>query len=242
MIPRPFEDMKPGGPLGLLWPIPRRLLRASILGLSRLLFGLRIEGLRHLPRRGPVLVIANHLHNLDPILVAAASPRPLHFMAKKELYGVPVLGGLLRLSGSFPVDRGRADRAALRTAEERLTRGIAVGLFPEGTRSVTGALAPALAGAGLLALRSQAPVVPVAIVGTEGLPLNGAKGNATRGNRGPAAIRFGPPFTIPRQRGARQVSADEATAEIMAAIAAMLPPSYRGAYASNAAEEAVGSE
>lgn len=219
--------------LAALWPLPRAATRALLLLLLRPLIGLRIEGLDNLPRSGPVLVAGNHLHNADPILVAVASPRPLHYMAKRELFGVPIIGWLLRMAGSFPVNRGRPDRTALRTAEERLARGIALGMFPEGTRSTTRALGPALAGAGMLALRSGAPVVPVAITGTERLPLNGAKGSAPGAGGSPrrgVLLRFGEPFVVPRRRDGTTMTPKEATDLIMLAIARLLPPEYRGIY------------
>ena len=120
---------------GTLRGRPRRLVRAALLSALKRLLPLRIQGLEYVPSTGAVLVVANHLHNADPILLEIAFPRPLHFMAKRELFGVPVLGWIVRRIGAFPVDRRRADRAALRRAEAALAQGIAIGIFPEGTRS-----------------------------------------------------------------------------------------------------------
>jgi 1-acyl-sn-glycerol-3-phosphate acyltransferase len=216
---------------------PRTVLRAFLLGLLRVVIGLRVEGLANVPRSGPILVAGNHLHNADPILVEIAMPRPLHFMAKKEVFGVPVISWFARSSGSFPVDRGKPDRSAIRAAQARLKDGIAVGMFPEGTRSVTRSLKAALPGAAMIAQLSGAPVLPVATTGSERLPFNGTKARRgdglpepERGHRG-VRIRFGEPFTIPREVDGRRLSHDEATERLMAEIVRLLPPDYRGVYA-----------
>ncbi|HEU5434471.1 MAG TPA: lysophospholipid acyltransferase family protein [Thermomicrobiales bacterium] len=217
--------------LRTLWPIPRRLTCALALPLLAATIRLRIVGLEHVPGDGPLLVASNHLHNADPLLLGLAMPRPIHFMAKRELYANPIGGWMLRRAGAFPVDRGRADRSAILTAEDRLRRGFAVGLFPEGTRSKTGWLQAAHAGAGLIALRSGAPILPVAITGTERLPFNGLKRRSDQGcPRTPirVVIRFGQPFTLEARTEGRRLTSAEATDEIMAAIGRLLPDEYRG--------------
>ena len=183
-----------------------------------------------------MIVAGNHLHNADPILLEIAMPRPLHFMAKKELFGIPVVSWIVRHTGTFPVDRGKADRSAIRNAEARLRQGIAIGMFPEGTRSVARSLKAALPGAAALAQLTGAPVLPVAITGSERLPFNGAKGrrrdglpNPDPGHRG-VRLEFGAPFTIPREIDGRRVTHDEATEWLMAEIVRMLPADYRGVY------------
>jgi 1-acyl-sn-glycerol-3-phosphate acyltransferase len=218
-------------------------LRAALLAMLRLVLRLRVEGLDRVPATGPVLVVSNHLHNADPILNVIAFPRPVHYMAKKEAFGFPLFRWVLRWGGAFPVDRGKADRAAIRRAEATLAHGIAIGIFPEGTRSLTRALQPAHAGAGLLALRSGAPVLPMAITGTERLPFNGAKGRVQAqvplsdpGHRG-VRIRFGELFKVPAQLDGRRVTPEEATEIIMVEIARLLPPDYRGVYAERLSAE-----
>jgi 1-acyl-sn-glycerol-3-phosphate acyltransferase len=219
--------------LRALWPLPRRLTCATALPLLAGTIRLQIVGIEHVPSAGPLLVASNHLHNADPLILGLAMPRPIHFMAKLELFANPLLGWLVRRAGAFPVDRGRADRAAIRTAEDRLRRGIAVGLFPEGTRSETGALQPAHGGVGLIALRSGAPILPVAITGTERLPLNGSKAQRSQPecDRTPirVVIRFGEPFRLEPRTDDRRLSSSDATDQIMTAISRLLPAQYRGA-------------
>lgn len=217
---------------GTLRGRPFRVTRAAVVALLRAVVGLRIEGLERVPPTGGLLVICNHLHNADPILLAASFPRPLHFMAKKELFAIPVVGPIIRGVGAFPVDRGRADRWALRRAEATLAQGIAVAMFPEGTRSTTGALQVAHPGAALLALRSGVPVIAMGITGTERLPGNGRKGVGRRRARWARGtrVRFGEPFSVPREVDGRRLTADDAIARMMAELAAVLPPAYRGVY------------
>jgi 1-acyl-sn-glycerol-3-phosphate acyltransferase len=159
-------------------------------------------------------------------------------MAKKEVFHVPVLKWIMRWSGSFPVDRGKADRTAIKNAQARLMAGIPVGIYPEGTRSPTRSLQKAHSGAGLLALAANVPVQPVVITGSERLPFNGAKAKQAKqqGASWPehdhkgVRILFGEPFLVPRTIDGRRVTSEEATEIIMVEIARLLPPDYRGVY------------
>lgn len=227
------------------WPMSRRRrikltifiwARKVVVPLLRLLIGMRIEGLEHVPRRGGALVVANHLHNADPILLIAAFPRPVFFMAKKEVWGVPIARFFAELSGAFPVDRGAPDRAALRHAELEIADGWLVGLFPEGTRSTTGGLKEVYSGVALIAMRTGAPIIPTAIYGTEVLPFNGQKGRRRGRGRPQVRVRMGKPFHLPpRQEGERRRSLDELTDLMMIEVAKLLPPQYRGIYADRVA-------
>lgn len=219
---------------GTVRGIWRAILRAPLYGLIRLL-GVRVEGAGHIPPEGTgVLVVSNHLHNFDPLLIEIAFPRPLHFMAKEELFAFRPLGWILRKFGNFPVARGKSDRRAVRFAIATLKHGIALGMFPEGTRSRTMRLGKPHPGAGLIAIQGKSLVLPVAITGSERFPLNGRRPPGERpdpGHRG-VKIRIGEPFMLP-ETGAngKRLGADEATGIMMRAIAAMLPEAYRGAYA-----------
>lgn len=234
--PRPRAEASEDVARGTLRGLWFRLVRALFLLVLRPTIGFRIEGLEHVPASGPILVVCNHLHNADPVLISAAFPRPLHFMAKKELFSIPVIGWLIRRVGSFPVDRGRADRAALRRAEAVLQQGIAVGMFPEGTRSVSRSLQRAHPGAALVALRSGVPVLPVVITGSERLPGNGAKARREAGVAEPdpghkgVRVQIGEPFHLPSPPSGRLTS-EAAIEAMMVQLAHLLPPAYRGVYA-----------
>lgn len=129
------------------------------------LYRIEIIGLEHFPTEGGILLCTNHIHNFDPPVVGIAAPRPVYFMAKEELFSVPLLGKIVTMCNAFPVKRGMSDREALRKGLKVLKEGHILGLFPEGTRSVSGELGKGLAGAGFFALRSDAYVVPSAIIG-----------------------------------------------------------------------------
>ncbi|MEW9049810.1 MAG: lysophospholipid acyltransferase family protein [Neobacillus sp.] len=128
-------------------------------------YRIEVSGTEHFPKDGAVLLCVNHIHNFDPIVTGITAPRPVHFMAKEELFKVPVLGNIVRKCNAFPVKRGMSDREALRNGLNVLKEKQVLGLFPEGTRSLTGELGKGLAGAGFFALRSDAAVVPSAIIG-----------------------------------------------------------------------------
>lgn len=119
-----------------------------------------------IPATGPVIVSCNHIHNLDPPLVGTALTRQVRFMAKEELFRIPVISFLIRRFGAFPVSRGAGDKKALKTALAILDEGALLGLFPEGTRSKTGELGQAHTGAAYIALKSDAVLIPAAITGS----------------------------------------------------------------------------
>ena len=155
---------------GVLYATSRWLLR----GLQRLAGGVASHGPERMPGRGPVIVAANHTSYLDPIMVGLGCGRPLHFMARATLFRDPFFAWAIRAHHAFPVERAGDPRAALRAFGERLDRGEAVLMFPEGTRSPTGRLGEVKGGVGLLAVRHRAPVVPVYAWGThQGWPAGG---------------------------------------------------------------------
>ncbi len=179
-----------------------------------------LDGLDRVPGTGPLVVCSNHHSYLDPLVIGGFFPRDLHAMAKAELFAVPGLGALLVRCHCFPVHRGTSDRLALRGALAVLGAGGALLLFPEGTRGRSRGLLPATAGVGFIARRSGALVLPIAVWGTEGVLPRG--GWAPR--PGPILLRVGDAF--------RPISLDNAGVgrEVMAAIAALLPPRYRAPF------------
>jgi len=148
-------------------------LRVFFRLLFRLVFRCRVEGRENIPRSGGVIVAANHVSNFDPPLAATFLPRHVYFMAKEELFQVPVFGFVIRALHAFPVRRGASDRAAIRTALEILKSGHCLGLFPEGTRSKDGRLQKPEPGFALIAAKAGVPVVPTAVAGTGDIFANG---------------------------------------------------------------------
>ncbi|MCX7626687.1 MAG: 1-acyl-sn-glycerol-3-phosphate acyltransferase [Candidatus Sumerlaeaceae bacterium] len=148
-----------------------RLVRALILWLARVLFRLEHIGRQNIPPEGGCLLVSNHASNLDPPLVAVGVPRACHTLAKRELFDLPVLGWAIRRLYAHPIDRAGVDRRALKECIDTLKAGNVLLLFPEGTRTRNGELQPAKAGAAMIALLADVPIVPVYIDGTyEALP------------------------------------------------------------------------
>lgn len=172
------------------------------------LYRIQVEGLEHFPKEGGVLLCSNHIDNLDPPVVGIAAPRPVSFMAKEELFNVPILGKILPGIHAFPVRRGMSDREALRKGLKVLKEGEVLGLFPEGTRSKTGEIGKGLAGAGFFALRSDAHVVPCAIIGPY-KPFRKLR------------VIFGPPIDMEPIRG-QKMNAEQTTDIIMGHISDLM--------------------
>lgn len=206
--------------------------RVFSLVLFRILFRMRVYGLKNIPRSGGALMIGNHVHNADPVLMMTACPRPTHFMAKEEIWKVPVASWIATKTGAFPVRRGTADRAALRRADEILQDGRLVVIFPEGTRSVTGGLKKAFPGVSLIATKSGAPLIPVAVLGTEDIPGNGAKQKKRDRFWPKTAIVFGEPFhLLTHKPDGDRWPLEELSDAMMIEIARILPASRHGEFA-----------
>ena len=199
--------------------------------LARLLFRARVEGVEHMPRTGPFIVVTNHCSNLDPPILGWATGhqigRVVHFMAKAEMRRWPIVGWMASQTGVYFIRRGEADRAAQRFSLEALAAGRPIAMFVEGTRSRNGRLKAGRNGAALLAIRSGAPVVPVGIAGTQRIfPGRSRVPRPTR-----VSVRIGEPLRLPHQPDGRidRATLAEGTEQIMRAIDALLPPEQRRA-------------
>ena len=136
-------------------------------------YGCRVKGAGNLPRTGPVIVACNHKANIDPVIAGMVCRRPLRYMAKKELFRYAPFRKLIVSLGAFPIDRGAGDREALRTSLDILGEGGVLLMFPEGHRQHDDAIHDFMPGVGMLALRSGAPVVPLAMDGTQRMMPDG---------------------------------------------------------------------
>jgi len=190
-----------------------------------------------IPAEGPLILASNHASNLDVPIVGSwlipAMGRRIHWMGKKELFDWPFIGWLATNGGVHPVDRSKADVEAYRLASRILAEGGALFVFPEGTRSPTGALQEARDGVALLALRSGAPIVPIGIAGSHDV---WPKGQKLPHPGGRVTARIGDAFTlgdlVPPGTDKRAVKTI-ATTILMRRIAELLPPELRGVYAEN---------
>ena len=199
----------------------------AIIGTGLRLFSrYRVEGREAVPPYGPLLVVSNHLSNVDPPLLAVSIPRRLHFLAKRGLFHNPLVNRMLRGYGAFPINLDGHDIQSVKWALRILEQDQALVVFPEGTRS-PGGLGQPISGIALLHLRSQAPILPVAITGTEHLGPIWRIFFPT----GTITVRIGQPFTLPSLEG--KISRDQLnhlTEMIMRRVADLLPPPYRGVY------------
>jgi 1-acyl-sn-glycerol-3-phosphate acyltransferase len=176
-------------------------------GMARVFWRARVYGTQNVPENGPLIVACNHVSYFDPPLMGCLCPRRIRYMAKKELFEIPVLGPVIRGLGAYSVDRRGSATAAIKRSLQVLEAGGAIGIFPEGTRNLTGTVAPQT-GVALLAAMSQAPVVPACIHGT---------GRALRLAR--VDVAFGRPLPPPAAgRKATREELAKFTAEIMKAI------------------------
>ena len=184
----------------MLYELCRVLARV----LGALLWRLEVRGLRNFPRRGGVILASNHQSFLDVLLLGAAAPRPVRYLARRTLWDSRVLGAWMSAVGAIPVTRERAGKDELRGVLDTARAGAVLGLFPEGTRSPDGSVGDLRGGIGFLARRAGVPVVPVLIEGAfEAWP---------RGRRlpGPGRVRisFGRPVQYAESWEDREAAAD----------------------------------
>lgn len=219
LVARAEDGKGPPRPRALPRPVGRLQGLADALGgrALRWWLDLRVEGAEHVPPRGPAIVAMNHESALDIPVAVVACPRRITFMAKRELFKGPFASWALERLGGFRVERERYDLRAVRAALEVLRGGGLLGMYPEGTRA-PGELLPFLSGTAWLALRTGAPIVPTAILGTE------RASEATRPRRVRVRVRFGEPIEVDVETGPRERRrrADALTRELRARIARLL--------------------
>ena len=210
----------------------RRLFRRLVHGSARLLVFIctrpAVYGLENYPRQGPALVVTNHLGDPDPVLEIAFWPVIPEAMAKIELYNIPILGWIMENLGVIWVHRGQADRRAIQAALQGLREGRIIGIAPEGRESLTGGLEEGTGGAAYLALKVEAPIVPVTLTGTETWRVYG---NLKKLHRTPVTLTVGRSFRLTQYTDWRE-SIRRGTRQIMEALARQLPDEYRGIYRS----------
>lgn len=219
---------------GIVRPAAFTVMCTTVAFLCRIFFGLRIKGQENLPAEGGFVLVGNHLHNLDPVFMLTSCTRPVYFMAKQELFDIWGVSQFIRWAGAFPINRGKMDRSAIRYGQQVLKDGIGLGIYPEGTRSLSRKIERVLPGAGLFATGGDYPIVPCAVTGSERLPFNGGKSKGEPPRRDPGhkgvLVQFGEPFFLPKEIDGKRVNAAVATDYMMRKVAEMIPEEYRGIY------------
>lgn len=201
--------------------------RSVIRGALLLLLRCRVKGMENVPKHGPLLIVANHIQLVDPILIGVLLNRKMSFMAKEELFRSRFSRFFMRNFNTFPVRRGGIDKTAFSQANKILAKGQALAIFPEGKRSNDLKLQPAFLGSALIAWRSGALILPIGVSGTEEV-----SGISWIWRRPRVVINIGRPFSLPAVKGRLpKEKRAELTYSIMSHIAKLLPPEYQGNYA-----------
>lgn len=210
----------------------RRIFRQIVRGLFKLMLLTltrpTVTGMENFPKHGPAVVVINHLGDADAVLLGASIPYMIEAMGKIELNDHWFVGPIFRAYGIIWVHRGRPDRKAIRAALDGLAEGRLVTIAPEGRQSVIGGLEEGNEGAAFLALKSGAPIVPIAMTGTENENIFG---HIKRFQRAKVTLSVGKPFYLTEQAD-RQAMLRDGTRQIMESLASLLPESYRGNYKS----------
>jgi len=197
--------------------------------LFNILFSWKVEGRENIPLTGPLILVTNHVNLFDPFFLIFSFPRWINFMAKEELFHSPFLRFWLLWAGSMSIRRsGKVTdkQKMLTSARNALGSGLILGMFPEGGRSHDGKLRKGKTGSAVIASKTDVPLLPVGIVGTDKI-----KGISWLWKRPKIIIKIGKPFKLPPNSNRMSKSQMELlTTQVMKAIATLLPPEYQGAY------------
>ena len=167
------------------WSVVKPMLQVYFRG--------RIYGANQAPQQGPLVVVSNHASDFDPPLLSCCVRRPVAYMAKQELFRIPIFKQAIQLYGAYPVKRGIADRSAIRAALNCLEAGWATGVFLQGTRTADARITAPKLGAALIAAKAQVPLLPVSLWGTEAILPKGEKFPRPV----PITVRIAPPIPAP---------------------------------------------
>jgi 1-acyl-sn-glycerol-3-phosphate acyltransferase len=209
--------------------LSQKIFLATCRPLLNILFSWKVEGRENVPLTGPLILVANHVHALDPIFLAFSLPRWITFVAKEELFRSLFLRFWLRWAGSLSIQRGgkvREKQQTLKSARNALEMGLILGMFPEGGRSHDGKLRESKPGSAVIASKTNVPLLPVGIIGTDKI-----RGISWLWKRPRIVVNIGKPFKLPPTSGRMSKSQMQLlTTQLMREIAALLPPEYQGAY------------
>ena len=209
--------------------LSQRIILGILKPFSRIFLSWKVKGRENVPLTGPLIIVANHVHVLDPILLQFSFPRWISFMAKEELFRHPVLKVITRWAKAFPVRRrgtSKDKRRVVKQAKDILGKGLVLGMFPEGKRSRKGKLMTGKPGSAVIASQLGISLLPVGIIGTDKI-----RGISWLWRRPEVVINIGQPFKLPSLDGRLNKSQIKLlTSRLMGEIAALLPPEYQGVY------------